>query len=150
MTPALPANPYLLIAAALSAIAAFLHLAIILGGPDWYRFFGAGEAMAQMAERGEIKPTLITLGIATVLFSWCLYALSAAGKIPPLPLLRTALVVITTIYLLRGLSVLLMAILQDEFREPFWIWSSLICTAFGGVYAIGSWQQWGYLSTAAR
>lgn len=150
MTHALPANPYLLIAATLSAIAALLHIAIIFGGPDWYRFFGAGEGMAQMAERGELQPTLITLGIAAVLFSWCLYALSAAGKFPPLPLLRTGLVVITSIYLLRGLSVLLLAILQDEFRGAFWIWSSLICTAFGLFYAIGSWQQWSYLSVMSR
>jgi hypothetical protein len=30
----------------LSAIAALLHAAVIAGGPDWYRFFGAGEEMA--------------------------------------------------------------------------------------------------------
>lgn len=148
MSRALPTNPYLLIAAALSGLAAIVHIAIIFGGPDWYRFFGAGEQMAQMAARGELQPTLITSAIALVLFSWCLYALSAAGKMPPLPLLRTALLVITGIYLLRGLSVLMLALLQDEFRTPFWIWSSLICTGFGLAYAIGSWRQWPALSAA--
>lgn len=39
-------NLSLVFAAALSAIAASLHLAIIVGGPAWYRFFGAGERFA--------------------------------------------------------------------------------------------------------
>ena len=28
-------------------IAALLHVACIVGGPAWYRFFGAGERMAR-------------------------------------------------------------------------------------------------------
>ena len=58
-----------------------LHLAIIAGGPDWYRFFGAGEGMARMAERGMLKPALITLGIAAILAVWAAYAFAGAGLI---------------------------------------------------------------------
>jgi len=47
---------YLKFAGTLSFIASALHIAIIIGGPSWYRFFGAGESMASMAER-----VLITL-----------------------------------------------------------------------------------------
>jgi hypothetical protein len=36
----------------LSAAAALLHIAVIVGGAEWYRFFGAGEGMARLAERG--------------------------------------------------------------------------------------------------
>lgn len=36
----------------LSAIAALLHVGIIIGGPSWYRFFGAGERMARAAAAG--------------------------------------------------------------------------------------------------
>lgn len=146
MRTPLPNNKFLLMAAVLSMVAAVLHIAIIIGGPDWYRFFGAGEAMAKMAEAGELQPTLITIGIATVLFSWGFYALSASGKAPRMPLIRTALVVITTIYLLRGLSVLFIAPFNTEFQSSFWIWSSAICTFYGLAYAIGTWQQWPYLS----
>ena len=42
----------LLIGGGLSALAAALHLAIIAGGPSWYRFFGAGERTARLAARG--------------------------------------------------------------------------------------------------
>ena len=31
----------------LSAAASLLHVACIFGGPAWYRFFGAGEGVAQ-------------------------------------------------------------------------------------------------------
>ena len=37
---------WLIAGAVLSGIAGLLHLAIILGGAPWYRFFGAGERMA--------------------------------------------------------------------------------------------------------
>ncbi|MEM1080914.1 MAG: hypothetical protein AAGH65_04965 [Pseudomonadota bacterium] len=65
----------LIVAGCLSFIAAILHIAIVIGGPEWYRFFGAGEAMAQSAASGNLQPTLITLGIATLLTVWGLYAL---------------------------------------------------------------------------
>ena len=60
----MPANPFLIAGGILSALASLLHIAVIAGGPAWYRFFGAGEGMARMAERGSPVPTLITLGIA--------------------------------------------------------------------------------------
>ena len=60
-------DPWLIAAGMLNAAAAILHLAVILGGPDWYRFFGAGEGMARMAEQGMVRPVLITLGIAAIL-----------------------------------------------------------------------------------
>jgi hypothetical protein len=74
-------NIYLLIAGLLSAVATLLHLGCIYFGASWYRFFGAGEQMALMAEQGSYQPTLITLGISSVLALWSAYAFSAAGLI---------------------------------------------------------------------
>jgi putative oxidoreductase len=53
-----------LVAATLDFGAALLHLAIIVGGPSWYRFFGAGEQMAAMAARGHPWPAIVTACIA--------------------------------------------------------------------------------------
>ena len=72
-------NAWLLLAAALDAIAALLHVGCIVFGAAWYRFFGAGERMARLAEAGDWRPTVVTSGIAIVLSVWALYALSAAG-----------------------------------------------------------------------
>lgn len=134
-------EPFLVLAGWLSLLAAALHLAVIVGGPDWYRFFGAGEGMARMAERGMIQPTLITLGIAAVLAIWAAYAFSGAGLIGKLPLLRTGLVVITLIYLARGLLVVPAALMQREINAFGW-WSSLIVLIYGLAYLIGTWRAW--------
>jgi hypothetical protein len=137
------ANPYLIAGAALSAIAALLHVACIFFGPSWYRFFGAGERMVRLSAAGSIVPTVITTIIATVLMIWSLYALSGAGIIPRLPLLRLALCAITGIYLLRGLAGLVIAVTAPgENGASFWCWSSVICLGIGALYLAGIRQAW--------
>jgi hypothetical protein len=128
--------------AALSAAAALLHLGVIAGGPDWYRFFGAGERMAQMAERGHWYPPVITIGIASVLAGWALVALSGSGLTFRVPLLRTGLAAITAIYLARGLLIVPVIMLVPYPEGAFDYWSSLIVLVYGLVYAIGLWLAW--------
>lgn len=138
---------WLIVAGCLSLAAAAVHLAAIVGGPDWYRFFGAGEPLAQMAERGSWTPALLTLGIAGVLAVWAAYAFSGAGLIGRLPLLRTGLVVISAIYLARGLMVFAPAAMgRSDLSPAFLLWSSLIVLALGIVYAVGTWLAWSDLS----
>lgn len=135
-------EPWLIAAATLSAGASLLHLGAIAGGASWYRSLGAGERMARLAEAGSPLPALITLAIAAVLASWSAYALSGAGIIPRLPLLRTALVTITAIYLLRGLVLLPMLILKPALVDSFTLWSSLIVLGYGITYALGTFRAW--------
>ena len=142
-------NPALIIGGLLSVAASLLHIAVIVGGPDWYRFFGAGEQMARMAEQGSITPTLITLGIAGVLAVWSAYAFSGAGLLPRLPLLRTGLVVISAIYLLRGLALIPILVVTGGEVPPFDLWSSLIVLVYGLAYAVGTWTAWRSLSHTA-
>ena len=140
----------------LSALAALLHLACIVGGSRWYLAMGAGPGIARMAERGSWTPALITLGIASTLFIWAAYAFSGAGMIPRLPLLRTGLVAITAIYLLRAAALPWMLVqvgspargLAFLYVNPsaFLYVSSLIVLVFGLVYAIGLWKAWGLLA----
>ena len=138
-------NPALLIGGWLSVAASLLHIGCIIGGPDWYRFFGAGEEMAVMAEQGSMTPTLLTLGIAAILAIWAAYAFSGAGLLPRLPLLRTGLVVISTIYLLRGLALIPALVINGANVMPFILWSSLIVLVYGIVYAVGTWTAWPHL-----
>ncbi|HYE42067.1 MAG TPA: hypothetical protein VEA15_01635 [Caulobacteraceae bacterium] len=133
---------WLIAGALLSALAALLHVGCIIGGPDWYRFFGAGEELARAAERGSPMPAVITAGIAAVLAIWSAYALSGAGVLPRLPLLRTALVAITAVYLLRGLVLAPLLVLQPQAVHGFTLWSSLIVLAYGLVHATGTALGW--------
>ncbi len=143
-------TPWLLAGAGLSAAAALLHIETIAGGPEWYRFFGAGERMAQMASRGHWYPALVTSGIAAILSIWAAFALSGAGLIVRLPLLRTALVAITTIYLLRGLLIVPVVIIVPYPEGAFDYWSTLVVLIYGVVHLFGLWLAWRALAPVRR
>jgi hypothetical protein len=135
----------LLVGGALTGVASLLHVAIIFGGPDWYRFFGAGERMAQLAARGSAYPTIITAIIALILGIWTLYAFSGAGVIGRLPWLRLALVLIAAVYLARGILGVPMVLFVDnpyteelKLKMTFMLLSSAICLFLGLCYAIGA------------
>lgn len=142
MTMPRQTNGFLVLGAVLSALAAVLHLLIIAGGPEWYRFFGAGERMATAAAQGHVYPTAVTLAIAVVLALWSAYALSGAGAIRALPLLKVALVFITGIYLLRGIGFAPAVLKMGGEITPFVLWSSAICLGFGVVHLVGLVQRW--------
>ena len=137
-----PYNSWLVVAAVLSSVAAFLHVAIVVGGAPWYRFFGAGESMASAAEAGRAYPAIVTLGIAFVLGLWAAYALSGAGLLAPLPLLKWCLAAITGVYLLRGLAIFPLFLFAREQATPFLVWSSIICIGYGVVHLVGTMQVW--------
>ncbi|GHE87284.1 hypothetical protein [Thalassotalea profundi] len=139
-------NIFLISAGALSAIAAILHLACIYFGASWYRFLGAGEQMAQLAEQGSTKPAMITAGIFCVLSLWSLYAFSAAGIIVRLPFIKVVLLIITAIYLIRGVAGLFLMANPLGRTPEFWLWSSIICLVIGIVHLIGILQHWPYLT----
>lgn len=142
----MPRNHWLTAAGGLSAVAALLHLACIIGGPDWYRFFGAGEGMARMAEKGSLYPATVTFGIAAILAIWSAYAFAGAGLLRRLPLMRTALLVITVIYLGRGLVLVPMLAFRPDLVGGFAVWSSLIVLVYGITHAVGTWRAWPLLS----
>lgn len=134
-------NVFLIIGAALSALAALLHLGCIVFGASWYRFFGAGEQMAVWAEQGNLIPTLITSGISLMLVTWSIYAISAAGAIGRLPFLRPIIIAITAVYLIRGIGGFFLIVSPGENSAEFILWSSAICCVYGGVHLIGVWQR---------
>ena len=135
----------LLVGAALNALAAALHVGCIVFGAPWYRFFGAGERMAQMAAAGRWYPTVVTSGIALVLGVWALYALSGAGAILRLPYVRGVLCVVTAIYLLRGIAGVPLLFMTTGRSPAFWWWSSSACLALGVLHGLGLRQVWGRL-----
>jgi hypothetical protein len=138
-------NTLLIIGAALSALAAALHLGCIFFGASWYRFFGAGERMAQLAAAGSLYPTLVTLVITAALTTASLYALAGAGVISDLPFVRAVLCAITAVYLLRGVAGVALSMIGLGRSVQFWWWSSAICIALGVVHFIGLRQVWNRL-----
>lgn len=137
---------WLVVGGWLSLAASALHIACIIGGPDWYRFFGAGEALALADARGSWLPAMLTFGIAVILALWAAFAFSGAGKIVRLPLLRTGLVVISAIYLVRAIGLIPSHLLRPDLTDNFALWSSLIVFIYGVAYAVGTWRAWPVLS----
>jgi len=128
-----------------SGFAAIAHLGCIIFGGDWYRFFGAGEQMAKMAEGGHWYPIVVTSIIVVVLSVWSLYALSGARVIPRLPLLRLGLLIISVIYILRGVAFVGIMPMFPENSLTFWLVSSSISLSIGVLYAVGTFQSWSQL-----
>ena len=145
-----PGSPWLVAGGWLSLAAAALHLACIVGGEEWYRFFGAGEEIAMAAAAGKTWPHLVTLAIAGALAVAAAWAFSGAGRIRRLPLLRTALVAISTVYLARGLVIVPAFAINGTSVMPFIVWSSLIVLVYGVVHAVGTARSWTALRTRSE
>ena len=132
----------LALAGLLVAIASLAHLACIVVGARAYRFMGAGERMARAVEACKLKPTLITLAIASVLLVWALYAFSGAGLAPRLPFTELALLLISAVFLARAIAFPLLRPRFPENSTAFWLVSSGICLLLGLLYAGGLAALW--------
>ena len=138
----------LVIAGSLMLLIALLHVAIIFGGPDWYRFFGAGESMAVMSERGSVYPAVVTGIIASVLAVSAAYTFSAAGLITALPFSRQVLWLVAGVLMARGIFGIPLVLVGKsaylcELRSKmtFMIFSSLICIVLATLYLIALSQK---------
>ena len=134
----------------LTLILAALHLGCIIFGAEWYRILGAGEQMAQLAERGDPYPTIITSTIIFLLLIWSCYAFSGAGRFFKLPLLRTGLSLIAIVLLTRALGFYFLTSAFPDNSLTFWLISSGLCFILGSVYALGLKQSWQYLSKQSQ
>jgi hypothetical protein len=83
-----------------------LHIACAIIGPAAYRYLGAGEHMASQAASGSPFPAIVTILLALIFGAFAAYALSAAGRIRPLPFVRPVVGVIGVIFALRGMLLL--------------------------------------------
>lgn len=137
----------LIFSGAVTLLAGLLHIAIIFGGPTWYAFFGAPEPMVQMVRAGALYPSIFCLVVAALLLLCAGYAFSGAGIILRLPFLRTGLVLIASVFILRGIAFVPLAILLPGVLarlcncngiDTFLVVTSVICLGTGIGYAFGA------------
>lgn len=126
----------------LSLVASLLHAGCIVFGATWFRFFGAPEPLIRAYENGDPKLVWITIGIVAILAIWAVYAFSGAGRLRRVPLLRTGLVLISAIYLARGLLLVPALIRAPYPKYEFDILSSAIVLGYGIIHTIGTWRAW--------
>ncbi len=148
-------NDFLIGGGIFSFLIALLHVFVIFGGPDWYRFFGAGEEMAQLAEQGAAYPIVLTLAITLLFVVWGLYAFSAAGLVRKMSYTKPALVIISSVYTFRGLMAIPIVFFikeayLDELKESltFMVVTSFVSLIIGLVHVVGTVKYWRTLRTA--
>jgi putative oxidoreductase len=95
------ANYYLIAGGVISALISIFHVLLVLN-PGLFSYISPDQesGLAQMGFMLLVIPTFI---LALIFAIWTLYAFSGAGLIRQLPRLRTALIVIGVIYILRAL-----------------------------------------------
>jgi hypothetical protein len=128
---------------------ALLHLGVIVAGAPAYRYFGAGETLAQLAEGGSLAPTGLTLLIALLFGTFAAYALSGAGRLRGLPLLHTGLIGISSVFLFRGIAAIPEAaalIFNPEALPLRHFVFSLVSFVVGACCALGTRAAWRRLS----
>lgn len=137
----------LVLAGVAAAAGAVLHIAILIGGPDWYAFFGAPRGLVEMARAGNPRAPISCLVIAGFLSVLAAYAFSGAGLIRRLPLLRPGLAATATVLLLRGALFVplilwrpgvLSGICDCRSVDTFIVVTSALCLAMGAGYALGA------------
>ncbi len=127
----------LVLGAAASFFNTLLHVALAIR-PQLYRYCGADE-LAQMHQQGSPFTVLVTVGLALMFAAWGVYALSGAGVIGQLPLLRAALITIGVIYVLRSLMLPseLVKVLTSGYPFRFIVFSTG-SLAMGALHLVGT------------
>ena len=93
----------LISAGVIASASAIWHLLCIVGGPSWFAFARAPQQIIDSAQRGTLLAPIGTVIVASLMFSCTVFAFSAAGLIRKVPLLKSALITIATLSILRGL-----------------------------------------------
>jgi len=123
----------------MSALISLLHIILILKPEIFYRLINLNQesASAPTASQGP-GLSIAALVLALIFAIWAIYAFSGAELIKPLPLLRTALVAIGVIYILRSLFLPLEIYMVLTKGHPFqFVVYSTISLVTGLLYLVG-------------
>ena len=123
-------------AAALYFLPAVGHLPCLFRLDAAFRLYRIDPFMERLAACWPPLPALITLGIACCLAVCGLYALSAAGTLRPLPLLRPAVYAIGSLFVLRALGGAA-AFIRNGTLTPAELAATIIAGTIGTLYLAG-------------
>lgn len=131
----------LISAGAIASVSAIWHLLCILGGPNWFAFARAPQPIIDSAVQGTLLAPIGTVIVAGLMFICSVFAFSAVGLIRRVPLLKSALIIIATLCILRGL----IAIPKFITSSGFDIWQIVASTVWfyvGVCFMVGSLEQY--------
>ena len=130
----------LVVGGIVSGLIALLHVVLAIR-PGLFRYIGpgGGSALTEKAIQGSSGIVVATIALALMFAVWALYGLSGAGIIGKLPLLRTALIGISVIYLLRAMFIVpeTRMVLSEGYSPRFLVFSGIALVA-GLLYLVGT------------
>jgi len=116
---------------------ALIHVAAIAGGPEWFLYFRAPPQVVESARAGTWLAPVSALAIAGAMALCAAYAFSAAGRLPRLPLMRTALATIAAICLLRAVSTIPIYLYWPHLIDTFEVVAGIVWGVIGLGFAMG-------------
>jgi len=131
--PHIPAHRALRFGGRANLAIAAAHVIGLIWAWSMFRAVGIEAEMRELATQGAALPYVLTLITAGAFLVFGLYALSGAGDLRRLPLLRTGLVVIAVIYLYRATWGIGAAAAGDGAQVAF----AVIALLIGLCYACG-------------
>lgn len=132
----------LLVAAFFPIIGGLLHVMIIFGGVSWYEFFYAPPPILESAKDGTWLAPVGTLFVAFLMLLAGGYALSAAGVLFKLPLLKIALITLSFLFIVRGVLLFHLIYWKPEVIDAFRVISSIMFLISGMCFALGTYLRW--------
>ncbi|WP_441004621.1 hypothetical protein [Pseudocolwellia agarivorans] len=93
----------LISAGVIASASAIWHLLCIFGGPSWFVFARAPQQIIESAQQGTMLAPISTVFVASLMFACTVFSFSAAGLIRKVPLLKSVLITIASLCMLRGL-----------------------------------------------
>lgn len=137
-----PERLVFLCAAGIAIFGAVIHWIAPLLGPDWYAFLTAPHWVVESARQGTWDAPVGGTIIGGLMMLCGLYAFSATGLMRRLPLLKTALCVITAICLVRGLLLIPLLIKMPQRLTAFDITASVVWLIAGVCFLVGTIARW--------
>lgn len=125
------------LAGIIALIGVVIHIAAIIGGINWYVYFGAPPIVVQSAREGTWLAPVSALVIASLMLVCAAYAFSALGLLRRLPFLRIGLAGMAGVCLLRSFILWPLMINHPELRNTFEIVAALVWGLAGFGFMFG-------------
>jgi hypothetical protein len=125
----------------IASASAIWHLLCIWGGSSWFTFARAPQQIIDSAHQGTLLAPIATIIVASLMFACTIFALSGAGLIRKVPLLKSALITIAILCTLRGL-IAIPAFVTSTGLDVWQIVASTVWFYVGICFIAGSVEQY--------
>lgn len=128
---------FLVLAALIAIATAVAHLSCIYFGPECYSVQMAPPVVVKWAQAGSYLAPLAAVVVSSVFIVIALYALSGAGLIRRLPLLKLGLYTISAVCIVRGLLGMQLWLRHQEKIDASIFYAGIVWFMVGLLYLFG-------------